>query len=142
MINHFKFFEGKSTKRRVFTDFMDALDDYHLGNIQPTHHLEVPEPRLKPFTLNIFTDVFGRIPSYALAFESSNIDEYEVIRGTTIGQFISGELNIPWCFTELSITRISDNSHVSIHYQNVEEMDRMALIFDPLDTVTICYKSN
>jgi hypothetical protein len=139
---NFKFFEGKTTKRRVFTDFMDALDDYHLGNIQPTHHLEVPGPRLRPFTLNVHTEVFGRIPSYALAFEPSNIDDYEVIRGTTIGQFIGGELNIPWCFTELSITRISDNSHISIHYQNVEEMDRRALIFDSQDMVTICYKSN
>ena len=140
MINYFKFFEGFANKQRVFTDFMDALDDYHLGGIQPTHHLEVPGPRLRPFTLNVFADVLGRIPSFEMAFESSSFDEYEVLHGTTIDILISGELGIPWCFTELSITRISDGSLVSIHYNNVEEMDRRALIFDPQDTVTICYK--
>ena len=31
----FKFFEGLSIKQRVFTDWMDAMDDYHLGGIQP-----------------------------------------------------------------------------------------------------------
>ncbi len=138
MIDYFKFFEGHAKKQRVFTQWMDEMDDYHLGGIQ--HAVEVPGPRLKPFTLNVLTEVFGRIPSYALAFQSSNIDDYEVIRGTTIGQFINGELNIPWCFTELSITRVSDNSNVTITYDNVDEMNRMALIFDSQDNVTICYK--
>ena len=142
MIKHFKFFEGEATKQRVFTDFMDALDDYHLGGIEPVHHLEEPARRLKPFTLNVHTEVFGRIPTFLIAIEQSNIDDYEVLRGTTIGQLTRGELNIPWCFTKISITRISDNSVVSIHYDNVDEMDRRALIFDPQDLVTICYKSN
>jgi hypothetical protein len=144
MIKHFKFFEGEITKQRVFTDFMDALDDYHLGGIPlpTTHHLEEPARRLKPFTLNVHTEVFGRIPTFLIAIEQSNIDDYEVLRGTTIGQLTRGELNIPWCFTEISITRISDNSVVSIHYDNVDEMDRRALIFGPQDLVTICYKSN
>ena len=108
--------------------------------VPTTHHLEVPGPRLKPFTLNVYTEVFGRIPTFLIAIEQSNIDDYEVLRGTTIGQLTSGELGIPWCFTELHITRISDNSHVSIHYNNVDEMDRRGLIFDPRDAVTICYK--
>jgi len=141
MINYFKFFEGEATKQRVFTDFMDAMDDYHLGGIEPpTHHLEVPGPRLKPFTLNVFAEVLGRIPTFSMAFETSDLNTYEVLRGSTIGALTSGELNIPWCFTELHITRISDNSHVSIHYNNVDEMDRRGLIFDPQDRVTICYK--
>ena len=137
----FKFFRSNK-KQRVFTDFMDALDDYHLlGNPHPTHQLEVPAQRqLKPFTLNVFTDVFGRLPTFLMAIESSNLNDYEVIRGTTIEQLTSGELNIPWCFTEISITRIADNSLVSIHYNNVDEMDRSALIFEPQDRVTICYK--
>jgi hypothetical protein len=141
MINYFKFFEGGATKQRVFTDFMDAMDDYHLGGIEPpTHHLEVPGPRLKPFTLNVFAEVLGRIPTYRFLFESSDLNTYETLRGTTLGQLTSGELGILWCFTELLITRISDNSLVSIHYDNVDEMDRRALIFDPQDRVTICYK--
>jgi hypothetical protein len=132
MIKHFKFFEGGPTKQRVFTDMMV----YRI----PQHHLEVPGPRLKPFTLNVFAEVLGRIPTFSMAFESSNLNTYETLRGTTIGQLTSGELGIPWCFTELHITRISDNSHVSIRYDNVDEMDRRGLIFDPQDRVTICYK--
>ena len=133
MIKHFKFFEGGPTKQRVFTDMMV----YRI----PQHHLEVPGPRLKPFTLNVFTEVLGRIPTYLFSFEYSDLNTYENLRGTTLGQLTSGELNIPWCFTELSITRISDNSLVSIHYNNVDEMDRRGLIFDPQDRVTICYKT-
>jgi hypothetical protein len=146
MIKHFKFFEGPAKKQRVFTDFMDALDDYHLGGIPLATHVqrgqrrEVPGPRLKPFTLNVFAEVLGRIPTFSMAFESSDLNTYEVLRGSTIGALTSGELNIPWCFTKLSITRISDNSLVSIHYDNVNEMDRRGLIFDPQDRVTICYK--
>jgi hypothetical protein len=141
MIKHFKFFEGPAKKQRVFTDFLDALDDYHLGGIPlPTHHIEVPGPRLKPFTLNVFAEVLGRIPTYRFLFESSDLNTYETLRGTTLGQLTSGELGILWCFTELSITRISDNSLVSINYDNVNEMDRRGLIFDPQDRVTICYK--
>jgi len=132
MIKHFKFFEGEATKQRVFTDMMV----YRI----PQHHLEVPGPRLKPFTLNVFAEVLGRIPTYLFAFESSDLNTYENLRGTTLGQLTSGELGIPWCFTKLSITRISDNSLVSIHYNNVDEMDRRGLIFDPQDRVTICYK--
>jgi hypothetical protein len=132
MIKHFKFFEGEATKQRVFTDMMV----YRI----PQHHLEVPGPRLKPFTLNVFAEVLGRIPTYLFAFEDSNIDTYEVLHGSTIGMLISGDLGIPWCFTQLTITRISDNSQVSIYYDNVDDMDRRGLIFDPQDRVTICYK--
>ena len=139
MIKHFKFFEGPAKKQRVFTDFMDALDNYRIP-LPTTHHLEVPGPRLKPFTLNVFAEVLGRIPTFSMAFESSDLNTYETLRGSTIGTLTSGELGIPWCFTELHITRISDNSHVSIHYDNVDEMDRRGLIFDPQDAVTICYK--
>jgi hypothetical protein len=131
----FKFFQKEE---RVFTQWMDQMDDYFLGGIR--HAIEVPRPPLKPFTLNLFTEVFGRIPSYALAFESSNVDDYEVIRGTTISQFINGELNIAWCFTSLSITRVNDNSNVTITYDNVDEMDRMGLIFDTQDLATISYR--
>ena len=137
----FKFLQP-SKKERVFTDFMDAMDDYHLGGIPlPTNRTVVQDTGLmRPFTLNVFAEPLGRIPTYLFAFEYSDLNTYETLRGTTIGQLTSGELGIPWCFTELSITRISDNSLVSIHYNNVDEMDRRGLIFDPQDRVTICYK--
>jgi hypothetical protein len=121
MIKHFKFFEGEATKQRVY--------------------IEVPATGfLRPFTLNVFAEALGRIPTYRFLFESSDLNTYETLRGTTLGQLTSGELGILWCFTELSITRISDNSIVSINYDNVNEMDRRGLIFDPQDRVTICYK--
>jgi hypothetical protein len=138
----FKFLIDQNKRERAFTDFMDVLDDYHLGGIPlpTTHPVEAPARQLKPFTLNVFAEVLGRIPTYLFAVESSNLTDYEVLRGTTLGTLTSGELGIPWCVTELSITRISDNSLVSIHYDNVDEMDRRGLIFDPQDAVTICYK--
>lgn len=135
----FKFFQPEK-KERVFTDFMDALDDYHLGGIPlPSLHNEVPAQR-RAFSLNVMVEVFGRLPSFVFLFESSNPDDYEVLRGTTIGQLTSGELDVPMCFTEMSITRVGDNSNVTITYDNVSEMDRMGLIFNPEDTVTIIYK--
>ena len=136
----FKFLQP-SKKERVFTDFMDAMDDYHLGGIPlPTNRTVVQDTGLmRPFTLNVFADVLGRIPTFLLAIEQSNLNDYEEHHTTTLGQLTSGELGIPWCFTELLITR-EDNSFVSICYNNVREMDRRALIFNPQDTVTICYK--
>jgi hypothetical protein len=121
MINHFKFFEGEATKQRVY--------------------IEVPATGfLRPFTLNVFAEVLGRIPTFLFAFEQIDDNDYATLHGGTIGTLTSGELGIQWCFTELHITRISDNSHVSITYDNVNEMDRRGLIFDPQDRVTICYK--
>jgi len=136
----FKFLQP-SKKERAFTDFMDALDDYHLGGIPlPTNRTVVQDTGLmRPFTLNVFAEPLGRIPTYLFAFEYSDLNTYETLRGTTIGQLTSGELGIPWCFTELLITR-EDNSFVSICYNNVREMDRRGLIFNPRDRVTICYK--
>jgi hypothetical protein len=140
-MRNFKFLQP-SKKERVFTDFMDAMDDYHLGGIPlPTNRTVVQDRGLmRPYTLNVFTDVLGRIPTFLFAIEQSNLNDYEQLRGTTLGQLTNGELNIPWCFTQVSITRISDNSLVTITYDNVDEMDRRALIFDPQDRVTICYK--
>ena len=121
MINYFKFFEGEATKQRVY--------------------IEVPATGfLRPFTLNVFAEVLGRIPTFLFTFEQIDDNDYATLHGGTIGTLTSGELGIQWCFTELHITRISDNSHVSITYDNVNEMDRRALIFDPQDRVTICYK--
>lgn len=143
MIDYFKFFEGPAKKERVFTDFMDALDDYHLGGIPlpTTHHMEVQATRLmRPFTLNLFVEVSGRIPTFLFAIEQSSTDDYEIIRGTTLGQLTGGELNIPWCFVSLTIQRNSDNSIVRINYEDVDIIDRMGLIFDPQDLVTITYK--
>ena len=68
-------------EERVFTDWMDQMDDYHLGGIR--HSIEVPGPRLKPFTLNVFAEVLGRIPTYYFLFESSDLNTYETLRGTT-----------------------------------------------------------
>jgi hypothetical protein len=130
----FKFFQKEE---RVFTQWMDEMDDYHLGGIR--HAVESPAPQLKPFTLNLFVEVVGRIPTFLFAIEQSNVDEYETIRGTTLGHLTNGHLGIPWCFTSVTITR-TDNSSVTITYDNVDEMDRMGLIFNPEDTVTISYK--
>jgi hypothetical protein len=40
MVKDFKFFESEN-KDRVFTDWMDQMDDYHLGGI--THRTERPD---------------------------------------------------------------------------------------------------
>ena len=135
----FKFLQP-SKKERVFTDFMDAMDDYHLGGIPlPTNRIVVQDTGLmRPYTLKMYAGPL--ISTFLMAIEQSNLNDYEVLRGTTISQLISGELNIPWCFTHLSITRISDNSQITITYYNADELDRSALIFDPQDRVTICYK--
>ena len=130
----FKFFQKEE---RVFTQWMDEMDDYHLGGIR--HAVEVPTQR-RAFSLNVIVELFGRLPSFVFLFESSNPNDYEVLRGTTIGQLTSGELDVPMCFTEMSITRVGDNSNVTITYDNVSEMDRMGLIFNSEDAVTISYK--
>ncbi len=39
MIKDFKFFQNN--KVRVFTEWMDQMDDYHLGGIEPTRNTDV-----------------------------------------------------------------------------------------------------
>jgi len=136
----FKFLQP-SKKERVFTDFMDAMDDYHLGGIPlPTNRTVVQDTGLmRPYTLKMYVEPLGRISTFLMAIESSNLNDHEELRTTTIGQLTSGNLGIPWCFTSLTI-RCVDNSLVSIYYHNVREMDRRGIIFNPQDEVTIVYK--
>jgi hypothetical protein len=144
MIKHFKFFEGPAKKQRVFTDFLDALDDYHLGGIQ--HATETLAPQLKVFNLNVMYSISGRIPSYTIAFESNNDDNTTQIFGT-VGDFENNRLSIPWCFTSLSIRRGGEtqetfSSYTVITYQNVDEMNERGLIFDSQDMLVIRYKTH
>ena len=138
----FKFFEGIAEKQRVFTDFMDALDDYHLlGNPTPTHHMEVPAPRLKPYNLNVIdTIIFGRIPRYAIAIEPYETTLSSSLVGT-ISDLINGRFEIPWCFTSITIQRCTSGI-VEINYDNVDEIDRFGLIFDSRDIITVKYNLN
>jgi len=139
MINYFKFFEGGPTKQRVFTDFMDAMDDHHLGGIPlPTNRTVVQDTGLmRPYTLKMYAG--PSISTFLMAIEQSNLNDHEELRTTTIGQLTSGNLGIPWCFTSLTI-RCIDNSLVAIYYHNVREIDRREIIFNPQDEVTIVYK--
>lgn len=136
----FKFFEGHLEKRRVFTNFMDAMDDYHLGDITTPIHIEEPAPPLKPFNLNLLVDVFGRLPSYAIVFEVPPDDGYESMIGTTFRNLIHGDLNIGWCFTMLTIIRNIDNTVTNINYENCDDLNMMGLVFDVNDRITIHYR--
>jgi len=140
----FKFFEGKAEKQRVFTDFLDALDDYHLGGIPlPQLHMEVPATQLKAFTLNVMSNVFGRIPNYTLAFEPDG-GRMRVIDGT-IDDIINCRFGIPWCFTSLTIRRGGPTQqtfleYVIINYNNVEQIAGRNLVFSAEDRIIIRYK--
>lgn len=64
MIKDFKFFQNNKT--RVFTDYMDQMDDYFLGGIQPTiqwrrsNGQHTPIDRLSvDHIVNICTCLFG-----------------------------------------------------------------------------------
>jgi hypothetical protein len=140
----FKFFENK--KERVFTDFMDALDDYHLlGTPSPTHHIEVPAQQLKVFNLNVLStpDVFARIPSYNVVIEPNDYSANSIRHGT-IDDLINGRFEIPWCFTSLTIRRGGETqetftSYTVITYENVDEINSRGLLFDREDSIIISH---
>jgi hypothetical protein len=126
-MKQFKFFQ----KERVFSDWMDMMDDYHLGGIP------MPEPQLKQLNLNVMDNIFGRIPSFSAFFQP---DDYTVsytfigVIGNLIDNGLSG------CFTSMTIQRL-DSSLVEINYINVDEMNQRGLIFQRDDNVLIRYKS-
>jgi len=144
MINPFKFFEGIPEKRRVFTDFMDALDDYHLGNIQP-YHQERPARQVRAFNFNVMYGAFGRIPNYTILFQPNEISLSTVLNGT-VDDLLNGRFEIYWCFYELTICsggeRQDTMSYTIITYDNVDEINNRNLIFHPDDRIIIRYKVN
>jgi hypothetical protein len=141
MIKPFKFFQNK--KDRVFTDFMDALDDYHLlGTPSPTHHLEVSAPQIKRFNLNVMGDILRRIPSYEIIIVPNDDNDGIEVRYGTVEHLINGSFNIPWCFTELTIRRGGETqdtftSYTIVTYNNVDEINSRGWIFDLQDRVII-----
>jgi hypothetical protein len=132
----FKFFQKEE---RVFTDYMDAMDDYFLGGIR--HAVESPARQLKAFNLNVLdANVFGRIPSHTIAIEEDDYTASHTFQGT-IGQIIGGELGIAWCFTSMMIQR-SVTDIVEINYNSVDRLNQIGLIFQPSDSVVVRYKTN
>jgi hypothetical protein len=132
----FKFFQKEE---RVFTQWMDEMDDYHLGGIR--HAVEIPQTQLKAFNLNVLdSNIFGRIPSYTIAIEPDDYTVSYTFQGT-IGQIIGGELGIAWCFTSMMIQR-SVMDIVEINYNSVDRLDQIGLIFQPSDSVVVRYKTN
>ena len=138
---NFKFFEGQ--KQRVFTDYMDAMDDYFLGGIQ--HAREIPAQQLKTFNLNVMNNPVGRIPSYNLPFTPVGIYQTRVVNGT-IQDLILGRLGIE-LFVDLTIRRGGEtqdtfSSYTILTYDNVDTMNQRGLIFDSEDMVVVRYKIN
>lgn len=127
----FKFFQRKE---RVFTDYMDAMDDYFLGGIQPP-------TRMEAFDLNVIdAAVFGRIPSYTIAIERDNYIPSSTVTGT-IHDLLNGRFSIPWCFTSIRIQREhSTEDVIEINYNNVGLMNQRGMIFGPNDQIVIRYK--
>jgi hypothetical protein len=123
----FKFFQPED-KERVFTQWMDEMDDYHLGGIRTIHP--------KQFTLNVIDNLFGRIPSYTFGIEPYNGESAEIIG--TIGDLINGRFGIPGRFTDMIIQR--DGNIVEVNHNNVDYVNQRGLIFDREDRVIIRYK--
>ena len=140
-MNQFKFFQKKP--ERVFTDYMDAMDDYHLGGIRPVWQNQAP---VKTFSLSVLTNgIFGRVPSYLTMFERIGDNPQQVgnarVRGNiTIRDLIENSLGIGLYFLILKIHRLSDGTEVEINYENVDELNSQNLIFDLGDYVTIYYR--
>ena len=131
-MKQFKFFQKK--QERVFSDWMDMMDDYHLGGIQPP-------TRMEAFDLNVIdTVVFGRIPSYTIAIERDNYTPSLTLTGT-IHDLLNGIFGIPWCFTSIRIQREHHTEDViEINYNNVGLMNQRGMIFGPNDQIVIRYK--
>jgi len=93
--------------------------------------------KLKPFNLNVLNDIFGRIPSYTIAFEPYDNNGLEDAYGN-VGQLIDGRLEIAWCFVELTIVR--HNTAIQITHSNVDGLNARGLIFAREDRVIVRYK--
>ncbi len=145
-MNQFKFFENK--RDRVFTQWMDEMDDYHLGGIR--HARETPAQQLKTFHLNVMdnSNILGRIPSYNILFEpNSPVPHTSEVRYGTVEHLINGGFNIPWRFIELTIRRGGETqdtftSYTIITHNTVDDINQRGLIFDLQDRIIIRSKSN
>jgi hypothetical protein len=137
-LSQFKFFQKKE---RLTIQWMDEMDDYHLGGIR---HVE--ERRISPirtFALNVLTNgIFGRVPSYLTMFERigdnpQRVDNVNVRGNITIRDLIEDSLGVGLYFLILKIHRLSDGTEVEINYENVDELNAQNLVFNLDDYVTI-----
>lgn len=142
MIGDFKFLTTDN-KKRVFTDYLDAMDDYFLGNIPTSYYMERPA-QFKMFNLNVMLDVFGRIPSYTIAFEPYD-NNVESVYGT-VDDLINFRLSVSHQpIVELTIrrggiTQETFSSYTIITHENVDTLNAAALIYAPEDRIIVRYK--
>lgn len=141
-MREFKFFKSEN-KERAFTQWMDEMDDYHLGGIR--HARETPAQQLKTFNLNVLStpDMFARIPSYNIVIEPNDYSANQIRHGT-IDDLINGIFGIPWCFTSLTIRRGGETqdtftSYTVITFENVDEINSRGLLFDREDSIIISH---
>lgn len=68
----FKFFEGQIKKERVFTDYMDRMDDYFLGGItEPPYGLSRRHWNILPEDIKRMSSV--EMNAYIEGWETTNI---------------------------------------------------------------------
>ena len=100
--------------------------------------LQQEKKQFKVFNLNVLTtDVFGRIPSYAFAFEPYDNNTEDVYG--TVDDVINNRLGIVGIFTTLVIQRRGSGT-VEITYSNVDGVNERGLIFASEDRVIVRYK--
>lgn len=100
--------------------------------------LQQEKKQFKVFNLNVLTtDVFGRIPSYAFAFESYDNNTEDVYG--TVDDMINGRLGIVGIFITLTILR-RGSGVVEITYSNMDGVNELGLIFAREDRVIVRYK--
>ena len=107
--------------------------------------LQQEKKQFKVFNLNVMNDVFGRIPSYAFAFEPYDNNTEDVYG--TLGDLINGRLGISGYLVELTIRRAgvtqdTFTSYTIIHYDNVDEVNTRGLLFTNEDRIIVKYRTD
>lgn len=139
----FKFLQ-QNKEERMFTQWMDEMDDYHLGGIQRVEG----ERDVRMFHLNVMWDINRRIPYYPLAFEQEVLfNNRTCVAEGNLEDLINGRFGVIEKYIQLTIrrggpTQDTFSSYTVISYNNVNEVNTRGLIFQLEDRVIVRYKLN
>ncbi len=138
----FKFLQ-QNKEERVFTQWMDDMDDYHLGGIQRVEG----ERDVRMYHLNVMWDINRRIPHYSLPFEQEVLFNRTCVAEGNIEDLINGRFGVIEKYLQLTIrrggpTQDTFSSYTVISYNSVNEVNTRGLIFQLEDRVIVRYKLN
>jgi hypothetical protein len=90
------------------------------------------------FNLNVMNNLFGRIPSRSIIIEPDDYTISYTFDGT-VGELFDRYPGVTICVVGIIIQR-GGNRAIEVNHNNVDDINRQGLVFEPEDRIVVRYK--